>query len=80
MSRFAFETRFWLLLALLLFFSLLVLLLLPFFLILYLLSFFHDRLKRKSMSCSDLERLLRGSIVDKNDLPKLRETEAVNIC
>ena len=31
------------------------------------------------MSCSDLERLLGGSIVDEDDLPQFRETEAVNV-
>ena len=57
-----------------------IFLLLPFFLILCLLSLFHDGLKRKSMSCSNLESLLGGSIVDQDDLPQLCVTEAVNVC
>ena len=79
MPRFAGETSFRLLFALLLF-SFLVLLLLSFFLILHLLSFFHDGLKRKSMCCSDLERLLSSRIMDEDDLPQFCETEAVNVC
>ena len=31
------------------------------------------------MCCSDLERLLGGSIMDEDDLPKFCETEAVNV-
>ena len=67
-------------LLLLLLFPFLLLLPILFFLLLCRLSFFQDRLKRESMSCSDLERLLSSSIMDQDDLPQFCETEAVDVC